>query len=385
MRAIHAVVGCVDVNRSRPVVLASSFVLLSAFGCAGTRPAAGTTGKGAPAATAVVGSLDAPAPLATLAERPASTPGPSAVPLPDGVLLPLPAGPPGADPLDVAIAASVCAAAYLPNDDGRQPTIGCRSHPPFTNPEQRPDGKLPVFAGDDLLQFCAIQKVYRGSFLRAGVKQAVVSFSQCKDNDPGATWDSAFPGSAMLVEEAGDRWKTLDFRDGVNIHECLQDRRSDGRDVLLCQSNLWAGSAGHKSYFFALDFGRPERPMDTLAQIFGDTLSCFALEPAFTLPSGFVSFEIEKASLSDVDKNGTPDLVVDVSRARAAPSPALDAKVRASCMANAQADGRSLLPPPRKTRLVFLAQKDGFSATPATRQALDAWKAEAPAGFNGLE
>lgn len=376
-------------NRSRPVVLASfvllaSFVMLAALeslGCAGARPTA---------ATAVLGSPDAAAPPATLAGAPDASAGPAAMPGPatapsSDALLPLPAGPPGADPLDVAVAASVCAAAYLPSDDGRAPTIGCRSHPPFEKPEQRPDGKLPVFAGDDLLTFCAVQKVYRGSFLRPGARQAVVSFSQCKDNDPGATWDSAFPGSAMLVEEAGDRWKTIAFQDGVNIEACLQDRRADGRDVLLCQSNLWAGSAGHKSYFFALDFGRPDRPVDTLAQIYGDTLSCFALEPAFTLPSGFVSFQIEKTSLSDVDKNGAPDLVVDVSRARAAPSPALDAKVRAVCMNSAQADGQSLLPPPKKTRLVFLAQRDGFSPTPATRQAIDAWKAEAPEHFNGLE
>jgi hypothetical protein len=54
-------------------------------------------------------------------------------------------------------------------------------------------------------------------------------------------------------------------------------------------------------------------------------------------------------------------------------------------MASAPTDGQSLLPPPKKTRLVFLAQQTGFWPTPATRLAIDAWKSEAPAGFNGLE
>ena len=331
-------------------------------------------------ATAIVRATDASAAQPTVEVQPDAN-APS-----HDVVYPLPAPPPGADPTEVAIAASVCAAAYLPGQKGAMPTIGCRSHPPFTNPDQRPDGKLPLFADDDVLKFCAIDMIRRGSFLSAGAKQAVVSFSQCKDNDPNATWDSAFPGSALLVEQAGDRWKTVAFEDAVNTRDCLQARRADGRDVLLCQSNLWAGPAGHKEYFFSLDFGSTSQPTVMLAQIFGDNLTCYALEPAFNLPDGFVAFEITKTALEDVDKNGALDLVVDVSRARAAPSAALDAKVRALCKTNAQADGKTLLPPPKTTRLVFLAQRDGsFSPTPTTRKALDAWEAEAPARFNGLK
>jgi hypothetical protein len=348
-------------------------LLLLAAGCARTDAV-----PAHPRATGFVVSTVKPAPLAISAEPAAATPA--------DAVFPLPAPPPGADPVEVAIAASICAAAYREDDTTRKKTIGCRSHPPFTTPEQRPDGKLPAFADDDVLKLCAIERVYRGSFVGRGAKQAVVSFGQCKDNDESAFWDSGFPGSAMLVEEIeGGRWKTVAFEDAVNATDCLQARRPDGHDALLCQSNFWAGSAGRKGYFFALDFARVEKPVDRLGQIFGDNLNCFTVDPTTTLPSGLVSFAVTKIALADVDKDGNADLVVDVTRARIAPSATLDAKVRALCMQNPQADEKPLMPPGKKIRLEFPSRGAGYSPSPATKKILEAWDAEAPEGWNGLK
>jgi hypothetical protein len=265
--------------------------------------------------------------------------------------------------------------------------VGCRSHPPFDAPDQRPDGTLPAFTGDPL-RFCALDAVYRGSFTRAGATQAVLSFAACKDNDPDAVWDSGLPGSAVLVERTADRWRAVAYEPSVNLGQCVQPRRADGRDLLLCRSGLTAPPAGTITYVLALDFARPAKRAGSIARMFGDEFGCAWLPTAAAgaplLPRGLVSLRITEFRLGDRDAGANRDLVVEVERARVPPSPALDTKVAAACKRDPRASARAWFPAATRTRLVFTPAGDGYVGTAATRATLDAWQAEAPDGFNGL-
>jgi len=284
----------------------------------------------------------------------------------------VPATPPGADPERVLFASSVCAAAY--RSDG---VVGCRAPPPFDLPGRQPDGKLLLHA-DDPLQFCPLQRIYRGSFTRPLAKQAVLSFDQCKDPD-SATWDSGFPGSAVLVEEIGGRWRTIAHELEVNTGDCEQSHRADGRDVLLCRSSFSAGSIGTMTYFVLLDFARGPKHAGTFAWLFADAdmFNCLGLPPSGPVaPSGLVALAVKKVALADTNGDGTPDLVVDVERARAAPSAALEARVRALCKQNAKID--RALPAATKTRLELVSEGVSFGPSPASRKLLEAWETESP-------
>jgi hypothetical protein len=99
------------------------------------------------------------------------------------------------------------------------------------------------------------------------------------------------------------------------------------------------------------------------------------------LPHGLVTVKVTDFVIADVNTDGIGDLVVDVERARAAPSAALDAKAVAACKRNPEAHEDSVLPPPTKTRLAFVSRGDVIAPTDATRRVLEAWLTEV--GDNG--
>jgi hypothetical protein len=304
---------------------------------------------------------------------------------------PLPPVPPGVDPESVLFAASICAAATM--KVGNSVLVGCRSHPPFDRPEQKPDGMLPPFIGDEH-RFCALGGVYRGSFTRPGARQAVLSFAQCMDNGSDE-WDMGLPGSAVLVEEVGGRWRAVSYEPSVNLLRCSTLQYADGRDALVCRSGFAAPPSGGIWYVFLLDFARPGRHAGTVALMYGDTFGCAWLNPPdpgeLRLPEGLVSLEmgdlhLVAASDAGTAGAGTTDVIVDVERARAAPSQALDGRVAAACKRDPNVQGleRSLAPPATTTRLRFVTRGDDLVPTEPSRLALETWKAEAPAGMHGL-
>ena len=275
-------------------------------------------------------------------------------------------------------AGSICAASYLGKD------VGCRSHPPFVRPEQQPDGKIIEHQGDPLL-FCGIDRIFRGSFTRPGSKQAVISFSQCKESEE-AMWDSGFPGSAVLVEEIDGRWKAVGYEADVNAGACLKAHRADGRDVLLCRSSLAAPPSGVVSYVFLLDFARAlsgKASAGSLVKLFSDMLICSFADQGF--PNGLVSLDVKDMTLKNLNQDGTDDLVVKVHRARIPPSAALDAKILAWCKkTRGEGNQSSFLPATKLSTLELVSDGATFTPTPATKKLIDAWTAEAPDGFNGL-
>jgi hypothetical protein len=309
----------------------------------------------------------------------------------------LPAPPAGADPTRAAIAASICAAAYTdPDAKGKDVEVGCRSHPPFTKPEQKPDGMIVLHTGDPIA-FCAIDAVYKGSFSKPDAREAIVSFRQC---DGEGTWDSANPGSAVLVEEvSGGRFREIDYQAGVNIAPdrktlpagagelrsaagCDQIRRADGRDALFCVSNFGAFRLGAMTYFFVVDFA--EKPhAQTVARIFEDIGPCLQFGMSSPEKDGLVSFQLGDRTVSDLNGDQMPDISVEITRSRATPSSALAARVKAACRNDSNVSVERLVPPGKKTTLQFLSDKDGWAASPTSKSTLHAWSAE-NGGFGGI-
>lgn len=318
------------------------------------------------------------------ASRSAPIPAPSASSSASGAeivppVFPTPPTPPGANALEVEIATAICKAARM------KTTIGCVSHPPFVTAAQMPDGKLDEFQGPDPLTFCSIDKLYPGSFTKKGARQVLVAFSQCKDNDPDATWDMGFPGSGVLVEKVdGAHWRSVGYVPDVNLPRCKPSHRSaDDRDVLFCESSFSAG-AGTMSYFTEVDLTRTPHAT-TLARIFDDEVNCMMMEGdgSFHLEGGFTIAEVSDFSVTDLNGDGTGDLVIAAKRAHLPPSASLDAKIKSMCKRPGATNmPGSPLPKSalKSARLEIVSSGASFAPTPATKKLLDDWQAEANTG-----
>ncbi len=184
-----------------------------------------------------------------------------------------------------------------------------------------------------------------------GTSQAVVSFSQCKESED-AMWDMGFPGSAVLVEEVAGRYRAIDYEPDVNLGDCAQDRRADGRDVLLCRSGLAAPPSGAVSFVFLLDFARVAvggSHSVSLVKLFSDSWYCSMINQF--VPAGLVSLEVGRMSLSDLNHDGTGDLVLKIQRSRIPASPSFENQLRARCKKKPGETGvRELLPRAKETR-----------------------------------
>jgi hypothetical protein len=295
-----------------------------------------------------------------------------------------PPTPAGANPEHVLFLSSICASAYVRSSAGNV-VVGCLSHPPFKRPEQRPDGLLPHYDGDPM-KLCSLNAVYRGSFTRAGAKQALLSFGICYDDGDHFVTNGPESESAVLVEEVNGRWQPIGYEKGVHAFSCYPSRREGGRDVLLCKGAAAMAGKGDLTYLFALDFARPRSHAGTFAWLFSDLFDCDSFSrTGRKLPKGLVSLRVGRVTADDLDGDGRADLVVNVERARAAPSAALDAKVRTTCARDPKVDGTLFVPAYEKIKLEFLSRGDTVVPSPASKQAIESWEAEAPEGMNGLK
>ncbi len=297
--------------------------------------------------------------------------------------LALPSAPIGANRDELAILSSVCAAGYTPS--ARGPVLGCRSHPPFERREALPDGTLPVHTGDPM-KFCELTALYRGAFSRPGAVQAVLAFGPCYEGDTDGFESNAFNSeSALLVEQNAGRFRVLRYEGSMHASTCKVSRREDLHDVLLCDTSFAAMSVGALHSFFLVDFSRHESPVHTFAAIFSDVFDCASFERSqFHLPNGLVETKGMRSELAVSATGGVSHFAVSVERARASPSPLLDAKLKRLCAQNPRTDGRSALPPFLRTKLEFMSQGNRSIPSDASHQVLAKWAAEAPENFNGL-
>lgn len=288
----------------------------------------------------------------------------------------IPAAPSGADPEKVRLAASICAAAWNPARG-----VGCRSHPPFSGPDERPDGTIVQLAADDN-HLCVLGAVHRGAFSRPGANEALLVFDAC-ENDDGTAWDMANAGSAVLVDLSGGRVRAVATDGWAWADACVPVKRKDGVTLLACSYAFSAPPAGTVANTFVLDFvgGAPHQAL--LSVVYEDTPSCSFLDAKMpdVAEDGLTRADVARAIVTDVDEDGLGDVVVDVKRAHLPGTAALAAKLLAGCKKGQEP---KVMPPLARTRLVFRNDGERLVPTELTRKALESWRAEAPSGMHGL-
>ncbi len=279
--------------------------------------------------------------------------------------------PPGVDPELATIAASICAAGYRV-EDGKK-VLGCREPPPFDRKGRGPDGTFPEHTGDPTT-FCSFDVLARGAFTKEGATQIALRFEAC--HDEAETWDMGMPGSAVVVERGSSGYRVVATALDVNTGRC-QPAPSGARTTFICQSGYAAGSVGGMSYWFRLDFA-DDPPARTFLRLFDDAgmYSCLAHENDPRLaPDGLVELTPVSTQLLDGAR-----IAVEVDRARAAPSPALEVRLRALCKKGPAADIESALGPKKRFRLLFVSHDVPRTYEPdaETKKLLESWEKETP-------
>lgn len=303
-----------------------------------------------------------------------ATPQASAIP---DVAPPAPAAVEGSEQELEAIVMAMCAATYR-EDNGKR-ILGCRRPPPFKGAGRQPDGKMPRFEGDDLATFCSVSIAARGSFTAPDKKETLVTIDNCRDEDSDEGWNGSVPGSAAVVAWEDGEWRAVTAAKSVNTGECSVIRRADHRDTLVCRSRYDAGSIGTDYYFFFLDFAGGTPMARTVAHVFDDVdmWNCAARDGQGPMaPAGLTRVKSVSVMTRDINGDGTPDIVLDVERAHAEPSAALDAKLRTLCKQGKPID--ALLPAPVKHKIEILSDGTRFRPNPAAKALLERWRKESP-------
>lgn len=270
--------------------------------------------------------------------------------------------PPGVDLERARVALALCDAAYDPESKA----AGCTSHPPFATPPP-PGGKLVPWTGE-LMQLCRIDDLVPGSYTRGGANELLVSFEACAED---GTWDSGFPGSVVIVDRATLR--PVAYAGREISPRCVRPV-VDGRTIFVCSTSFNATVAGQLDSVYLVDFARTENVAVTLAQVWSQD-SC---DDGMASPqAGFSKVDVGKLAL----KGG--DVTVRVSRAWAAPTPALLARTKVLCAQPMTPAGR-LLPPAQATTLTF-SRANGFRPSPASAAVLARWAKETAGIHGGLE
>jgi hypothetical protein len=249
--------------------------------------------------------------------------------------------------------------------------VVCRSHPPFDRPGRQPDGALPRYApqGDRPRDGEAdeVKAVFRGSFTRPGATQALLTL---------CSWNASELGDTALLEQAGGRWRAVAY--GGYAPSCLESRRADGHDALLCHGGE-PSTCDNASLpaIYLLDFRGGAERRDVLVTLPAPDVACWFYGPSDTwgteglrLPGGLHWTRFPVFRLADLNHDGVDDLVVEVEVAAAQPSAALDAKATAICKKGLDGSLATLLPPARRVRLEFLSDGDAMTASEATRKTL---------------
>ena len=182
-----------------------------------------------------------------------------------------------------------------------------------------------------------------GNFTRAGVQEAVASFSGCEPHADNF-------GGSILLEKTPTGWKVKSYESGFISDECLKYRLKSGRDLLLCQGG-YGGQGEIDSSLFTFDYALPKQQHSKTLLSTRDTVST-------CLPGDKTVGSIEGVQLRDLNHDGMSDVVVTVKAAKVKP-PA----------GHEQDCGESLVLPMIKTReLDFLFGEDTFKIAPGSAE-----------------
>ncbi|HEY8079519.1 MAG TPA: hypothetical protein VIF62_35555 [Labilithrix sp.] len=279
--------------------------------------------------------------------------------------------PAGADPELATIAASICAAGYRV-EDGKK-VLGCRKPPPFDRKDRGPDGTFPEHTGD-ATTFCPFEILARGAFTRADPEQIALRFDAC--HEESETWDVGMPGSVVVVEARGGGYEVVAVALDVNANRCRKTKIG-ALDYFVCQSAFAAGGFGAVTYFFTLLFVKAPWAR-TFVRLYDDAevFTCVtrAGDPKLA-PDGLVAVAVAGMHERGIE-DGEMLVTIDVDRARATPSAALESRLLSLC--GKEGSAAAALPPKQRFHLEFTGFGPPLHARPETQKLLDAWEKETP-------
>lgn len=321
-----------------------------------------------------------PAGARSVSAEPAAPPSSSTAATPtekpsSGAPRSLPKAPPGIDAAQFEVLASICAVSFWNGPSGIQ--VGCHSTPPFTTPDELPDGL--IREETDFSQVCFLEKFLRGSFSAPGKDEALLGLAAC-GND---RLNDITPGNIVLAarEEAG--WRVREVLPDTNLQGCAPLKGSSPA-LLLCNDNVGALGDGSLWWTSTLDFSLPPgKHENVFAKLYQTpTLMC-GMGGDMLAERGVAIWTKSADRVADTNKDGINDLSFTIERASVAPSPALATKYDAVCKKKAP-DGEQTIEPsafvgkPKRFTLEFTSQGRTLVPTAATKKVLDEWGKAAP-------
>ena len=156
----------------------------------------------------------------------------------------------------VAFLSDICPVAlHYDSELGSGVVAGCRTCPPFEGPGAAPDGKIAV-DGEDFFQ---LELLVSGHFTRAQADQRLAVFNGCEPHSDN--W-----GGSVLAESSAGHFKSLSYASGIRPQRCKPYRRSDGRDLALCEFTDAHQALGTDS-LASLDFSAAPPKMQELLSL----------------------------------------------------------------------------------------------------------------------
>lgn len=229
-----------------PSVRRLHFHPLTLLGCCALVLSCGDPVKTLPQTAPPAGAPPVPAMTAASPSSP-PTATPTAEPSRSAPLS-LPKAPPGIDAVQFEVLASICAVASWSGPSGIQ--VGCRSTPPFTTPDELPDGL--IREETDFSEVCFLETFLRGSFSAPGKDEALLGLAAC-GNDRA---NDITPGNIVLAARDKAGWRVREVEPDTNLRGCAPSKGSSPT-LLLCNDNMGAFGDGSLWWAFTLDFSRP--------------------------------------------------------------------------------------------------------------------------------
>jgi hypothetical protein len=239
---------------------------------------------------------------------------------------------------------AICAADNVVPHGTHGVSAGCRSCPdivPGNEDFNSVRSNTPVFL---------LESVIYGSFTRAGVREAVASFSGCEPHSHNF-------GGSILLEKAPSGWQVESYHPAFISDQCFKYPLKSGRDILLCEGET-GGQGEMDTWLFTYDYARPERHQAKTLVSTIDTVS-------HCLPGDQFVGSIERVQLRDLNHDGMPDLMVSVKAG----------KVHIPSGHESNCPGNLSLPPVKTYELDFLFSDETFEIAPwnaRTKQAVEA-------------
>lgn len=263
-----------------------------------------------------------------------------------------------------ALLSAICTPIWAVHEDGSR-RIACTTHGPYSANTRFSGAEVGEHKGDPLA-VCELVSLSRGSFTKAGAKEILLAFAECRDRGKSS------PFVVVLDADEPPKYRVVGYQNDLATEHCEKTRRPDGRHVLYCQTERRVEHVGTGFTFAVVDFLHATHHIGVVATLARTEFDCayFQTGGGNTMPKGYVWMRPPTFRTED------GKLLVDVERTYAPRSPTLDGQLGAECQRNVETDGLAALPAPRKDTIVIEPRFDSYAPNLPSKLLLDQWNRE---------